>query len=213
VDGVRVTGAQSTTATEWGDRLALELQDLFQRGVIDAEQPLLRIDNRFEAARAPFRLDPVHGKLHRTGCPAIPATSSAALYAVWDPGSEAVFLACRKCRPSAVETAKMKQDTSFDILYGLLSIVDQFGSVLTERGKEYRKSSRGRQLSKGLRKLMSELNGTESEAVRLAAASLDGLVRVVRQASAELERDGAPSGNRNGRPRQARARGNHKPGV
>jgi hypothetical protein len=197
---------------EWGDRLALEVQNLFQKGAVDTDQPLLRIDYRSQAARAPFRLDMVNGKLHRAGCRAIPANASEALYAIWDPGREASILACRRCRPSAVETVEMKQDTSFDIIYGLLSIVDQFGSVLTERGREFRKSPRGRQLSKDLGKLLSELDATQSEALRLAVSSLDGVVKIVRQAGAKLE-EGAASSNGHGGPRAARTKNNRKPGV
>ena len=197
---------------EWGDSLALELQRLFQRGAVDTGQPLLRIDYRSAAARAPFQLDMVNGKLHRAGCRAIPSTVSEALYAVWDPGEETSFLACRRCRPSAVETVEMKQDTSFDIIYGLLSIVDQFGSVLTERGREFRKSPRGRRLSKDLGKLLSGMDATQSEALRLAVSSLDGVVKMVRQAGAQLENGAAPSNGRNGGP-SPRPKNNRKPGV
>jgi len=144
VDGLRLA------ATEIGDRIALALQALGQERGVDVRRPLLRIDYRPEAAAAPFRFDMAGGKLHRTGCPAIPRASSQALYSVWDPGEGLPALACEKCQPVAIESAHMRQDSSLDIIYGFLSIVDQFGSVLRERGREYRNSRRGKRLAKDL---------------------------------------------------------------
>ena len=132
-----------------GDSLALELQRLRQEGKIDEEPALLRIDYSKESARAPFHFDIAKGKLHRNGCPAIPWDSKSALYGLWDPGTEPVEIACEKCRPTRVKVNTMAKNVASDIVFGLLSILDQFGSVLSERGKEYRDSDRGRPGQRG----------------------------------------------------------------
>ncbi|HTS63219.1 MAG TPA: hypothetical protein VMH28_14425 [Candidatus Acidoferrales bacterium] len=183
---------------ELGDLAAIGLQELFRQRAIDVEQPLLRIDYRSEAARAPFHFDMVGGKLHRTGCRAIPRTSLPALYAVWEPGDGWPSLACPQCRPVFPEAAEMKPDSSFDLLYGLLSVVDQFGSVLTERGREYRNSARGRQLSRQLTQLLGALDQPQREVLDAALNSLDGMVKAIRQVNQTLEKNG--NGNGNGRP-------------
>ena len=191
-----------------GDLVALRLQELFRQRAIDTGQPLLRIDYRREAARAPFRFDMVGGKLHRAGCRAIPETSAPALYAVWERGEDWSSLACRRCHPGSPETAEMKRDTSFDVLYGLLSIVDQFGSVLKERGREYRTSARGRQVSKGLTQVLGALEQPQREVLNAALNSLDSVVKAIQQVNQTLEQrarngNGRPSNGQttNGKPR------------
>lgn len=167
-----------------GDQLALELQSLYQQGKIDAELGLLRIDYRDRAAEAPFCFDMVHGTLHRTGCPAIPESASTAVYAVWRPELEARVLECPRCRPQRADPAEeegMSDDKGSDIVYGLVSILDQFGSVLRERGREYRHSPRGRQLTRDVEQLLSTLDQTQREALRLTLTSIDGLVQAVAQ--------------------------------
>jgi hypothetical protein len=206
VDGLRLA------ATEIGDRIALALQALRQEPGVDARRPLLRIDNRPEAAAAPFRFDMAGGKLHRTGCPAILQAPAQALYSVWDPGEELPAVACEKCQPAPIESAHMRQDSSLDIIYGFLSIVDQFGSVLKERGREYRNSRRGRRLAKDLGGMFSALDQTQQDALQLTLASLDGLVKTIEQANRSLApaapvNNGRPS---NGRPAASRPANNRK---
>ena len=206
MDGLRLA------ATEIGDRIALALQALRHERGVDVRRPLLRIDYRPEAAAAPFRFDMAGGKLHRTGCPAIPRASSQALYSVWDPSDGLPALACEKCQPVAIESAHMSQDSSLDIIYGFLSIVDQFGSVLRERGREYRNSRRGRRLAKDLSGMFSALDQTQQDALQLTLASLDGLVKVMQQANHNLAPAGPVNNGRssNGRPAASRAANNRK---
>jgi hypothetical protein len=188
---------------ELGDLAAIGLQELFRQRAIDTKQPLLRIDYRAEAAQAPFHFDMVRGKLHRTGCRAIPQSSLPALYAVWDPGDRWSSLACATCRPVFPEAPDMNRDSSFDLLYGLLSVVDQFGSVLTERGREYRNSARGRRLSKQLNELMGELDQPQRDVLNAALNSLDGMVKAVRQVNESIEKNAnarKANGNGDGRP-------------
>ena len=206
MDGLRLA------ATEIGDRIALALQALRQERGVDVRRPLLRIDYRPEAASAPFRFDMAGGKLHRSGCPAILQAPPQALYSVWDPGEELPALACEKCQPAPIESAPMRQDSSLDIIYGFLSIVDQFGSVLKERGREYRSSRRGRRLAKDLSGMFSALDQTQQDALQLTLASLDGLVKVMQQANRSLAPTGTVNNGRssNGRPAASRAANNRK---
>lgn len=206
MDGLRLA------ATDIGDRIALALQALRRAPGVDVRRPLLRIDYRPEAASAPFRFDMAGGKLHRTGCSAIVQAPAQALYSVWDPGEELPALACAKCQPAPIESAHMRQDSSLDIIYGFLSVVDQFGSVLKERGREYRNSRRGRRLAKDLSGMFSALDQTQREALQLALASLDGLVRAMEQANRSLAPAGPGNNGRsnNGRPAASRAADNRK---
>lgn len=193
-----------------GDSLALELQRLRQEGKIDDEPGLLRIDYRRESAEAPFRFDIARGKLHRSGCPAIPTGSKSALYGVWDPGNGPVELGCERCRPTRVKVNNMAKTIASDIVFGLISILDQFGSVLSERGREYRDSDRGRQISKHLGDLMTELDKGQQEALALTLASLDTLLEVMQSFSADLrkrENGDGENGNNGRKPRTSRRRG------
>ena len=196
------------------DRVAIGLQELFGRGAIDRDRPLLRIDYRGEAAGAPFCFSMVDGSLHRTGCRAIPKSSLPALYGVWEPGEGSQALACPRCRPAFHQAAEMKRDSSFDLLYGLLSVVDQFGSVLTERGREFRNSARGRQVSKELSALVDGLEDSQRQALTTALRSLDGIVQAVRQINKTLEQS-ARNGNsrRNGQPAKERPSAGNNEGV
>jgi len=172
-----------------GDQLALELQSLYQQGRIDAELGLLKIDYRDRAAAAPFCFDMASGTLHRNGCPAIPESASSAVYAVWRPEPEAQAAACSSCRPTPSVPAEgkgMSDDRGSDFVYGLVSILDQFGSVLRERGREYRHSSRGRQLTRDLDQLLSTLDQTQREALKLTLSSIDSLIQAIAQINDRL---------------------------
>lgn len=202
--------------TNPADLVALEIQEIFRTGRTDSEQGILRLDYTQEAAAAPFAFDMVSGTLHRAGCARIGRAAAGSLYALWRPGPEFSALACPKCRPGPGQNGETDREMSSDLLYGVLSIVDQFGSVLRQRGKEYRKSSRGRQLSRDLERLMSALDETQRESVSLAVTSLESLIAVLEQVNRGLERRGnganGASPNGNGR-RKASSNGNHRKEV
>jgi hypothetical protein len=186
---------------EIGDRIALALQALRQKAGVDVRRPLLRIDYRREAAAAPFRFDMIGGKLHRRGCTAISRSAHTALYSIWEARPELPAVACEECRPAPEEAVDMRQDASFDIIYGLLSVVDQFGSVLRERGREFRKSSRGRRVAQDLRQVFAALDETQQQALQLSITSLDSLAKAIQRASQSLEQDNQLNGRgKNGRP-------------
>lgn len=160
------------------DRIALELQRLQSANRVDDDQPLLRIDNRREAADAPFQFDIVESILHRTHCTAIPKRSRSALYALWEIQTEDLKYACPRCRP-ILEDAQPDSTNSMDLLYGLLSIVDQFGSILSERGREYRASEKGRQVEATVARMIGELEQQQVQTTNVLSASIDGLIRVL----------------------------------
>jgi len=141
------------------DRLFLTIQDLYKAGKISDEMPLLKIDYRERAEQAPFQFDIVNARLHRTTCIEIKSKAGAPLYAVWKPTKEDIRLACDTCRPAAVRGEAVERDNALDIVFGFLSLIDQFSSVLKERGREYRASRRGKAFSEALNALSEEPNG------------------------------------------------------
>jgi hypothetical protein len=166
-------------------------------GKVDDEQPLLRIDYRKEAARAPFQFDIASGKLHRSACTAIPKDSRSAVYAVWKPTKEDIKLACKRCRPAPDGDEKVNKDLSSDVLMGFLSILDQFGSVLTERGKEYRHSGQGKAVEKTIRAILSGLDQKEQEVLDGLLFSMDLLLKVVQGCSENIRHNGhSPNGRK-----------------
>jgi hypothetical protein len=164
-----------------GDLLALKLQQLHSENTLRGNQPLFRIDYRTEAAQAPFQFDAVGSKLHRTGCRAIPAGSESALFGIWRIRAEDRQYICRRCRPAAAPEATMDKNFGSDVLYGVLSILDQFGSVLRERGREYRNSDEGRQVANNVSGLYASLGEREKEALDLLLSSLDGVLKTVQE--------------------------------
>jgi hypothetical protein len=170
-----------------GDWVALEIQELHRRGKLPDAQLLLRIDHRKEAAEAPFQFDVVRETLHRNGCRAIPASSTSALYGVWEfqPGER--HLSCPRCQPMPTRRKRNRtpEVPASDLVYGLLSIVDQFGDVLRERGREYRRSQSGR-LASGVRELYERLGSGERDVLQLIATALDNLSGVVNELQRSL---------------------------
>jgi len=176
-----------------GDRLALELQKLRAPG-----ETLVRIDYRREAAQAPFQFDMANGTLHRRGCAAIPSNVSGALYAIWEPDGEIDAIGCNSCRPATVEASGMSQDRTLDVLYGLISIVDQFGSVLKDRGQEYRASAKGQKLAQDLDGVFSTLSQKQQEALQTTLDSLDGLVKAIESVKENGTTNGHGAAQHNG---------------
>lgn len=183
---------------EIGDDIALRLQSLRVGGKADDEQPLLRLDYREQAAGAPFQFDIACSKLHRTECPDIPSGSRTALYGVWEVNDDDLKLACGRCRPQRVKDDEMKKNSSTDMMYGFLSILDQFGSVLVERGREYRSSEHGKEVAKTVEGILSGLDNAQKDAISSTIASLDGLLRVIQDYNAGLAASNGNGGNGNG---------------
>lgn len=131
------------TLEHFADLLALRIQQIRMEGLLDGEEALLTLDCAADAARAPFQFDMVEARLHRTGCAAIPRGSRSTLYAVWGMKHSDEKLACPSCLPTPHDNLAPESDDSSDLVLGVISIVEQFSSVLRHRGKEYRKSTAG----------------------------------------------------------------------
>lgn len=193
------------------DAVGLQIQDLHAAGRLNDEQPLLRIDNREQARQAPFQFDAAGGLLHRADCKAIPAGSRSALYGVWEVGAEDPALACPRCEPlgkangaarpqptpqaqAAAGEARPQDDHTVDVLYGLLSVVSQFGGVLRERGQEYRRSRAGAALGERVTKIYAGVNERERQVIDVLTASLDMIAVALRDMEAGVsgEQDAAP---------------------
>jgi hypothetical protein len=127
---------------ELADSLALRVQQLRAEGLFDPDDILLNLDYSSQASRAPFVFDMARGVLHRNHCRAIPADSQSALYALDRISADDAPLACPVCRPSPLEAAVTDAESMLDVILGLLSFLDQFDSVLRERGREYRTANR-----------------------------------------------------------------------
>ena len=69
---------------------------------------------------------------------------------------------------------------SSDLLYGVLSVVNQFSSVLRERGKEYRASREGKLVGEQIETMYRGLGDREKSMLDVVLASLDGLASAIR---------------------------------
>jgi hypothetical protein len=174
------------------DFIAQSLQAMNSSLRLRNKQPLVRIDNLKDAAQAPFQLDASTGRLHRRGCRAIPARSRLALYGLWHFGPEEGKLICPSCKPELMKKATETRSDATDILFGLVSLIDQFGGVLKERGQEYRSSEDGRQLGHRFEGLLQRLDQGEQDFLSTLLTSMDGLIQTVR------EFDGKSNGNGGG---------------
>jgi hypothetical protein len=174
------------------DAIAIAIQQLHAQGKADDAQPLLRLDYRAQAARAPFQLDSARGKLHRTGCPAIPANSKPALYAVWDVQPEDARLACDRCKPMMKHSKPSAPPDLMDLAYGVLSVVDQFRSILFERGREYRQRLRQRNAEGPLSRALTGLGrGQGADAV---VSIMDSLLEALNACNQNLNGNGNVNG-------------------
>lgn len=180
------------------DTVALAIQRLRGAGQLDNDQPLLRLDPRVEAAGAPFQFDSANAVLHRTGCVEIPADSRSAVYAVWRIGRKDLGWACKKCRPMTKDN-KPERPTDFaNILLGVLSLVNQFDSILSQRGRDFRRTERGRDLEKSLSGLFGDLSQAQTEGAQLLNTVMDRLLTTVNRYNANGGGNGAAP-RRNGK--------------
>jgi len=174
-----------------GDYLALKLQEL--RSQQSEQRSLLRIDNRAQTAQAPFQFDAAEARLHRKGCAAIPRNSRTALYGLWQIPPHAFELTCPVCRPEANEVSEVAGEGASDYIYGVLSVLDQFGGVIRERGREFRESEEGQQLKAGLERVYQGLEDRERATLKVVLTSLDGLLATLKDIDESL--DATPNGN------------------
>ena len=175
------------------DKAAILLQRLRSQGRLAHDQPLVRIDYRDQARNAPFRYDSAQGILHRRECAAIPADSQSVLYAVWQIEDRDRKHACKKCNPTPHQNGNQTLTTT-DVVFGLLSIIDQFGTILFERGKEFRQTARGKDLERSLGGILEDINDANKQGLGLITSSLDTIVRVINEYNAQEERKNGGGG-------------------
>ena len=100
-----------------------------------------------------------------------------------------------------------QDDHAVDMLYGVLSIVSQFGSVLRERGQEYRKSGAGAALGGRIEKIYAEVNESERSVLDLLTTSLGTLAAALREIDGGLNSERTRgAGPRDAEPSAARPR-------
>jgi hypothetical protein len=198
------------------DRVGLWIQELHSSGELPGTQPLLRIDNREVAKRAPFQFDAATGRLHRTGCRCIPKGSLSAIYGIWQIGQDDQHLACPRCKPMpTLDDKKEDAEHPTDLLYGVLSIVDQFSGVLRERGQEFRNSSAGQQLGAQIENMYRGVNEREKNILDVVLTSLDELASTIQEMHADLNGANGQPPRANGPPPQANghAANSDRPGT
>ena len=85
-----------------------------------------------------------------------------------------------------------------DLLYGVLSVVNQFGGVLRERGQEYRTSRVGKLLGEQIENMYRGINQRERNILDVVLTSLDALASTLRNLDADLHGPNGSSTNGNG---------------
>jgi hypothetical protein len=177
--------ARPFAAVDYG---ALLLQRLRSEGRID-DQRLLRVDCRPEAKEAPFLFDAARGILHRNGCAAIAKSSHTALYAVWRVTEEDLELACKRCRPMPDNRKNISQIDLTDIVFGVMSVIDQFGAVLGQRGREFRGTDRGKAMERSFGSLLTSLDRNQKQGYSLALKTLETAINSISAYNEKLRRD------------------------
>jgi len=100
-----------------------------------------------------------------------------------------------------------QDDHAVDMLYGVLSIVSQFGSVLRERGQEYRKSGVGAALGGRIEKIYAEVSESERSVLDVLTTSLGTLAAALREIEVGLNGEQTHgAGSRSAEPSAARPR-------
>ena len=90
-----------------------------------------------------------------------------------------------------------------DILLGLVSLVDQFGSLLSQRGRDFRQTERGQQVDRSLSAVFGDLSRSQQDGVNLLNSALDRLLAALNRqngapADANPKDNGKGKGNGSG---------------
>ena len=85
-------------------------------------------------------------------------------------------------------TDDKKEDPEYptDLLYGVLSVLNQFGGVLRERGQEYRNSPVGKILGEQIGAMYRGVNEREKNVLNVILTSIDGLASTLRNLDTDL---------------------------
>ena len=82
------------------------------------------------------------------------------------------------------------------MLFGFLSIVDQFGTVLTERGREFRESPRGKGIEHSLSGLLKELESANRQGLDVIGTTVDAMVRMINQYNEKYKEENGAAGKK-----------------
>jgi hypothetical protein len=93
-------------------------------------------------------------------------------------------------------TDDKKQDPEYptDLLYGVLSVLNQFGGVLRERGQEYRNSPVGKILGEQIGAMYRGVNEREKNVLDVILTSIDGLASTLRNLDTDLNATNGANG-------------------
>jgi hypothetical protein len=97
-------------------------------------------------------------------------------------------------------TDDKKEDPEYptDLLYGFLSVLNQFGGVLRERGQEYRNSPVGKILGEQIGAMYHGINEREKNVLDVILTSIDGLASTLRTLDAGLNAANGAGAPKNG---------------
>jgi hypothetical protein len=137
-----MNNGEQRSLEQLADTLALRVQELRSNGLLKETEALLNLDYTSQAAQAPFLFDMAEGILHRNHCTAVPNGSRSTIYAIWELREGEETSACPICCPHSGAQPRVPTESTSDLLFGIISFVDQFSSILRERGKQYRHSHR-----------------------------------------------------------------------
>ena len=165
-----MSNMEHTSLEDLADTLALHIQKLRSKGLLKETETLLNLDYTSQAAQAPFLFDMARGVLHRNNCVAISRSSRSTLYAVWEMRAGDEELTCPVCCPGSGKQSQIQTEGASDILFGIISFLDQFSSVLRERGKEYRNSNRGSALALQVEKLVAYFDETSRNLLNIGCS-------------------------------------------
>jgi hypothetical protein len=182
-----MTQAQPMAPRSVADEVALAVQGL-RRAAAGGFDALVRIDNRTAEANAPFQFDAARGLLHRRGCRAIPP--NAPLFGLTSIGGDVLSRVCRRCKPVPEASQDTKATDRADMLFGLVSLVDQFAGVLKERGKDYRQTAEGQHLGTQLGAVYQSLGAREKDVLDVVLTTLDQVVTRLRALDGALNQNG-----------------------
>lgn len=180
-----MTGSSPSARRFVADEVALAIQHL--RLVSGGFNTLVRIDNRATEVNAPYQFDAARGLVHRRGCRAIPP--NAPLFALTSVSRDDLRHACNRCQP-VPEPSDNKAADRTDMLFGLVSLVDQFADVLKERGKDYRLTTDGQHLDTQLGEVYRTLGVREKEILDVVLTTLDQVAARLRALNGSLNQNG-----------------------
>ena len=110
---------------------------------------------------------------------------------LWHLSHDNVKHACKRCKPLPDEPNVNEPKDRADLLFGLVSLVDQFAGVLKERGRDYQSTEQGQQLSAQLGDIYRSLGRREKEVLDTVLGTLDTVIQRLRELDRSLNNNGA----------------------